>query len=64
MTGTVRIYTRDDLIKSVQDIGPEHMHLIDERHLRGGCTGFLEADRVELHIDGKVRILKNRYGPG
>jgi hypothetical protein len=40
------------------------MHLIDERHLRGGCTGFLEADRVELHIDGKVRILKNRYGPG
>ena len=61
MPGTL-IYTRENLITRAQAIGPDQMNLINESHIRGSCTPFLEADRVELHIDGWVAVLKDRYG--
>jgi hypothetical protein len=56
-TENVTIYTRDDLVKWAVNLPIEDL---DDRHLKAGRK-FDEAIRAELHLDGFVKVLKDRH---
>ena len=59
MNENVKVYTREDLVKWAQGMP---ISKVEDFHIRGGLGDFAKAHRVELHIDGQVRVLKDRFG--